>query len=66
MTRHKRNATMFYEHIESPIGPIVLARGDSGALRPGSAGPVDLDDVVDRAVRVQADPRVDARGVAPV
>jgi signal transduction histidine kinase len=45
---------------------LLLARGDSGALRPGSAGPVDLDDVVDRAVRMQADPRVDARGVAPV
>jgi signal transduction histidine kinase len=45
---------------------LLLARGDSGALRPGHAGPVDLDDVVDRVVRARADRRVDARGVAPV
>jgi signal transduction histidine kinase len=44
---------------------LLLARGDSGALRPGSAAPVDLDDVVGRVVRLEADPRIDVRGVAP-
>jgi signal transduction histidine kinase len=45
---------------------LLLARGDSGALRPGRGAPVDLDDVVGRVVRLQADPRIDTRGVAPV
>lgn len=45
---------------------LLLARADSGALPRGSAGPVDLDDVVRAVLRDRGDPRVDARGVAPV
>lgn len=47
MTRHKRNATMFYEHIESPIGPIVLA-GNGEAVQwvglPESRHPLTIPD----------------------
>ncbi|MCW2684297.1 MAG: sensor histidine kinase [Blastococcus sp.] len=45
---------------------LLLARGDSGALRRGSAGPVDLDDVVQRVVGARRDPRVAVRDVVPV
>ena len=45
---------------------LLLARGDSGALRQGRVGPVDLDEVVLDVLRERADSRVDASGVAPV
>jgi signal transduction histidine kinase len=45
---------------------LLLARGDSGALRRGSAGPVDLDDAVQRVVGARRDPRVAVRDVVPV
>jgi signal transduction histidine kinase len=45
---------------------LLLARGDSGALGRRSAGPVDLDDVVQRVVAGRGDPRIAAGDVAPV
>jgi signal transduction histidine kinase len=45
---------------------LLLARGDSGALRQDGAGPVDLDDVVQRVLRMRADPRVTAYRMVPV
>jgi signal transduction histidine kinase len=44
---------------------LLLARADSGALRPDRAGPVDLDDVVQRVVRARPHPRV-AADLVPV
>ena len=48
---------------------LLLARGDAGAFDVERAGPVDLDDVVERAAVVRrrdAGPRIDTRGVVPV
>jgi signal transduction histidine kinase len=47
---------------------LLLARGDAGALDPVRAGPVDLDDVVERlaAERRGLPPTIDTRRVRPV